>query len=305
VSVRLDPDDFGRTISIGLRGLAGNVSVCTSSCSVVVPARVSCPVSFNCEFNAATRSIDATWDQPAGLDSQRLLKDGVLVVTLPAGATSATVLLQAADFGRAVLLALEGFSGGTRRCLNQCVADVPPRVVCPGNFTCSVDLHRQLLLASWSQAAGLEELLLFKDGILQASLPPGEIAALVPLLPGDFGREVFLSLHGQRGGQVVCQASCLVTVPAQEPFFVRGDTNADGQVDVGDFIFLENVLQGFAVPPCEKSCDLSDDGQIFFDDRSFLFQYLNGGPEPLPPFPFCGPDPTSDPLTCENFPPCT
>jgi hypothetical protein len=88
--------------------------------------------------------------------------------------------------------------------------------------------------------------------------------------------------------------------------FRRGDSNADGAVDIADGIA---VLQGlFAQGPvmtCLKSADANDDGQVDIGDGIYLLQYLFlYGPLPPAPLDRCGADPTADLLTCDAYPPC-
>lgn len=89
---------------------------------------------------------------------------------------------------------------------------------------------------------------------------------------------------------------------AQPAEFIRGDANADGQIDISDPIAVLSSL--FGAPalqlPCADSADANDSGTVNIADAitllSFLFQ---GSPAQLPsPFPDCGGDPTSDTLGC-------
>ena len=91
-----------------------------------------------------------------------------------------------------------------------------------------------------------------------------------------------------------------------EPFFLRGDTNADGGTDLADGVFIVNHLfLGGEVPPCRKSADTNDTGDIDLTDAIFLLGGLFlGGAPPAPPAAGCGTDPTEDNLTCSAFPPC-
>ncbi|MBD3162917.1 MAG: hypothetical protein GF346_10930 [Candidatus Eisenbacteria bacterium] len=94
-----------------------------------------------------------------------------------------------------------------------------------------------------------------------------------------------------------------------EQTFVRGDTNADGVLDIRD-AFYHMVAHRIdetsnLYPPCFDAVDFDDTGEITLDDLLGLLDYLyEGGAEPPPPFPECGTDPTEDPLDCESFPPC-
>ncbi len=82
--------------------------------------------------------------------------------------------------------------------------------------------------------------------------------------------------------------------------FVRGDTNADGQVNFVDVINLLNKLfVPGAPPPCRDALDVNDNGFLELADPIFLLQYIfEGGAPPRSPFPGCGLDPTTDSLGC-------
>ena len=64
------------------------------------------------------------------------------------------------------------------------------------------------------------------------------------------------------------------------------------------------ILLGFMFlmeppPQCLKACDFDDSGNLGLPDAINLLAYLFlMGPEPPPPFPEPGLDPTPDPLPC-------
>ena len=88
--------------------------------------------------------------------------------------------------------------------------------------------------------------------------------------------------------------------------FVRGDTNADGDRNVTDAVFvLEHLFGGGTEPPCAKSADANDSGRVDITDAVHVLNFLFAdGPPPPAPFPECGPDPTPDDLTCLSFEGC-
>ena len=58
-------------------------------------------------------------------------------------------------------------------------------------------------------------------------------------------------------------------------------------------------------PACEDACDSNDDAMFDISDTIYILSNLfSMGPNPLPPYPGCGTDPTSDGLSCDSFPPC-
>lgn len=82
--------------------------------------------------------------------------------------------------------------------------------------------------------------------------------------------------------------------------FVRGDSTADGKVDISDSIFTLNFLfLGGITSSCQDALDADDDGQVNISDPIRCLNYLFlGGPAPPPPYPNPGKDPTADSLQC-------
>lgn len=87
--------------------------------------------------------------------------------------------------------------------------------------------------------------------------------------------------------------------------FVRGDANADGQIDIADPIFLfQYLFAGERGPVCDDAADAAEDGQINIADSIHILGHLFMD-RPLPdPLSECGPDPVEEELGCESFPPC-
>lgn len=87
-------------------------------------------------------------------------------------------------------------------------------------------------------------------------------------------------------------------------FFLRGDCNIDGGLDIGDVVFQLTAL--FVDPTrfsCEIACDSNGDGRATGDlgDPIFSLNFnFRGGPQPADPFPDCGERRSEDlVLTCE------
>ncbi|MBI4606287.1 MAG: hypothetical protein HY721_30345 [Planctomycetes bacterium] len=92
-----------------------------------------------------------------------------------------------------------------------------------------------------------------------------------------------------------------------EPRFRRGDSNADGQVNISDpvttlgYLFLGTP----GALPCEKSADADDTGKLGLTDAVYVLLFLfSGGPPPAAPFESCGFDATEDGLACAGEGPC-
>lgn len=91
--------------------------------------------------------------------------------------------------------------------------------------------------------------------------------------------------------------------------FVRGDTNADGNLDISDAIAALGYLFDPSVDPpsCLDAADANDDEAVDIADSVYLLAYLFGDGPTLPaPGPDCGEDPTSPAdLSCNEYAPCS
>jgi hypothetical protein len=77
--------------------------------------------------------------------------------------------------------------------------------------------------------------------------------------------------------------------------FLRGDANGDLSLDVSDAIQILFVLFRGRFTDCKDALDANDDGKLDTTDAIRILDYLfRSGPEPAPPFPIPGPDPTGD-----------
>ena len=94
----------------------------------------------------------------------------------------------------------------------------------------------------------------------------------------------------------------LTAIPLQEAnkrFFVRGDVNGDGVMEMSDAVrILRGLFFGESLP-CPDAADTNDDGFADPADALSLLGYLFLGRGDLPfPFVICGLDPTKDELGC-------
>ena len=79
--------------------------------------------------------------------------------------------------------------------------------------------------------------------------------------------------------------------------FRRGDSNASGDLNITDGVFVLNYLfLGGPEPTCQDAADSDDNGQLNITDGVRILNYLFlGGPAPPAPGPdTCGPDPTPE-----------
>ena len=88
--------------------------------------------------------------------------------------------------------------------------------------------------------------------------------------------------------------------------FLRGDSNADGEVDLSDAVsILSFLFQAGDRPGCMRAADSSGNGAVSISDAVYLLLHLLlGGQPPPPPFPGCGEERHGADLTCDAYPPC-
>ena len=83
-------------------------------------------------------------------------------------------------------------------------------------------------------------------------------------------------------------------------FFIRGDTNGDGEVNLSDVLAtLGFLFAGTRQPHCFDAADANDDGGLDIADATATLQYLfEGGFALPPPTATPGEDSTPDDMTC-------
>ena len=115
-------------------------------------------------------------------------------------------------------------------------------------------------------------------------------------------------------GEPVCQGItvCLDPTPGAcatgtARQFVRGDSDATGEMNITDAVFILNYLfLGGRQPDCLDAADSDDDGTLSITDGVRILGVLFLGTGIIPPPNVCGPDPTAEDLElgCESFGPC-
>lgn len=89
---------------------------------------------------------------------------------------------------------------------------------------------------------------------------------------------------------------------AAGPFFIRGDADNNGRVDISDMVYLQDYIFGGGPPPpppCDRG-DVNDDGAVDILDMNYLTNFIfSGGDEPPWPYPEFGIDSTPDDLPLE------
>lgn len=112
------------------------------------------------------------------------------------------------------------------------------------------------------------------------------------------GRDI-LDLDGDGSTDNVIPAGAYITgdevigfslEEASSAFFIRGDCNGDGGLDISDGIFnLAYLVLGGARPRCLEACNSDGGDALDISDSVYLFGYLFlGSRPPAVPFPECG-----------------
>lgn len=115
------------------------------------------------------------------------------------------------------------------------------------------------------------------------------------------------NLSGVEFGQPQGMAWSRMGVAPTDPQFIRGDCNADADLNISDAITtLDGLFGSTVLDQCPDACDSNDDGSFDISDAIFSLAFLfTAGATPAAPFPDCGEDPTADTNPdCVSFPAC-
>ena len=106
------------------------------------------------------------------------------------------------------------------------------------------------------------------------------------------------------GNQSVAPLTVDLTIPIEaDAVFLRGDADSNLRLDLADaiinLVYMSNACPSCPIPTCPKALDVNDDGRIDIGDGILLLNFLYlDGPDPQPPYPEAGADPTPDTLEC-------
>jgi hypothetical protein len=131
---------------------------------------------------------------------------------------------------------------------------------------------------------------------ITGTTPAGDAAGAVDVVVSDAGGTATLAggfTYEEDGG----------------PIFRRGDSNADGGVNIADAIYtLQRLFAGGDPILCLEAADANDDDSVNIADAVYVLQRLFAGGDPIPPPgpDACGPDETlgegKTDLGCEGYP---
>ena len=179
----------------------------------------------------------------------------------------------------------------------------------PRDFACEVEAlelgenetgemeTRLAVRLTWTNTVPYEEVILYRDGSMFAAFP-GEATSFVDLeaAPGTHTYEIRARIEVSKSCRVplVCEVG-----PPTAPFR-RGDTDANGKLDISDAIgLLGYLLLGTTEPACFDGADADDSGLLNLTDgiRTLGYLFLGTAAPPEPGPDVCGSDPMEDELT--------
>ena len=184
--------------------------------------------------------------------------------------------------------------------------EIEPNTVVFGFIPSFVDSDWDLL------AENGEQLVVHINGVIAADAPTDTEVAL-ELTNGEGGDGVgpdnlvneLTHLGDARFVSVMPQLvdGMLQIVAPSEALFIRGDSNANSQLELADAIVtLSYLFLGATPPACFDAADTDDDGALALNDPVLLLNFLFLGGETIAaPFPAPGADPTSDALGCAGL----
>ncbi|MGE4633263.1 MAG: right-handed parallel beta-helix repeat-containing protein [Planctomycetota bacterium] len=190
-------------------------------------------------------------------------------------------------------------------CCLLTVSAIPGPVPISG-FTCVVDDDDCATFLNWTNGQQYSSLQLLLNGVEHSLLDGENTSAIVFIIPNTLTTITLVATTpcGAVLPPVSCEGYCDVPVE----LFMRGDSNADGNLTLPDVLFSLDAIFGLAVSPCPDAQDTNDDGVLDISDPLMLLLYLFGNlPAPPAPGVTCGEDPVAteeDLLDCPGSPGC-
>jgi len=277
---------------------AGDVLPTISNTLTLTISDVPPPIAFTCAEAAGTAYL--SWQDGGAYDSVQIERDGVIIGEV-AGSTElfedSGLLIPSEAHYR-----IRGVSGTTPSVATECTVAIDGAVEQPAGISCIQSGSGVLL--GWQNTLPYQVIMITRDGDPLATIA----GTASSYLDSGIGLEGLIEygVIGSLGSQDSQPATCQVDIEPPDPsvVFIRGDTTSDGQLDLSDgVITLQYLFLGGEIP-CASAADHDDSGSLDLGDAISLLSFLFiAGPQPAPPFPLPGIDPTADSLPCAV--PCT
>ena len=249
------------------------------------------PTTLQC--GEAAGIVYLSWQEPILFDSVLIEREGILIAEVAAGIGH----FEDSDVstGDVIEYRIHGVAASIPSTSTMCTAIVDGNVEGPIGISCV--LSGSGVLLGWQNPLPYDSISVTRNGAELATLPQGTTSFL-DVDPGLAGI-VEYEVNGSIGSAVSETSSCQVEFPIPDGFFIRGDTTADGALDLADPVkSLEYLFIGGDMP-CASAADHDDSGTLDLGDAISLLDYLfTAGPAPAVPFPYAGTDPTPDTLGC-------
>jgi hypothetical protein len=279
--------------------VSGSVSIGTPA-----PSNLSCSITDPCGGGGLGVGT-LNWNNGGIYDSVEVLTGGVVIQTLAGTATSTTTTSgSAGTVGYSVRgVANLSTSGESNNC--NLTYQVTPPPAAPSGVTCVVDQVTGNTSVTWTNPDPVSSVEVILDGVVVGTLGAGATSTTVTIGgPGSYN----ICVRGSNACGDFSADGCCTAV--RDNFFIRNDMNQDGSENIGDAVGGLNYLFGGGTMDCLDAADVNDDGAVDLSDVVYslnaIFGIPVGGTVPVVPSPngVCGPDPTSDSVSCVSFNGC-
>jgi hypothetical protein len=279
--------------------VSGSVSIGTPA-----PSNLSCSITDPCGGGGLGVGT-LNWNNGGIYDSVEVLTGGVVIQTLAGTATTTTTTSgSAGTVGYSVRgVANLSTSGESNNC--NLTYQVTPPPAAPSGVTCVVDQVTGNTSVTWTNPDPVSSVEVILDGVVVGTLGAGATSTTVTIGgPGSYN----ICVRGSNACGDFSADGCCTAV--RDNFFIRNDMNQDGSENIGDAVGGLNYLFGGGTMDCLDAADVNDDGAVDLSDVVYslnaIFGIPVGGTVPVVPSPngACGPDPTSDSVSCVSFNSC-